>query len=343
MKQFIKDRVAISMISRGKKRQNYLNDMEVKHCDTSRKGFNDSSYFAGISLDGISFVSRLAFRVDKPNENWLKIFFPGEGVWGFENRQMPEGEKLSQGSLEYVCLEPGKIWKISYDGLVFNGLAEEKLKLDLVWNSANSIIDFDKVGTTAQQVGKQVAAEKWNSGFFAKLKELKQVHYEQSGIITGTVFWKNKKIEVDLKGIRDHSWGVRNWQDWDRHFWFLGLLEDGRFFNFSQISYSFVKSLKAGFICENENQKTIYRIPFFEEIRFENLFPKKIEFQIEEEKGRLVPLSVDMKTFFPFKMDDLYYIRQAAAVFEYDGIKGIGIAEMGANMNNYEFDIASTY
>jgi hypothetical protein len=342
MKQLLKDRIAISMISKGKKRQNYLTGMEIKHVDTSRKGFNDSSYFAGLSPDGISFVSRLAFRVDKPNENWLKIFFPGEGVWGFENKNMKDGEGLSQGSLEYICVEPGKKWKIKYDGIVEKGLAEEKLKIDLVWDAVNPIVDFDKIGTTAQQVGKQVAAEKWNSVFFTKLKELKQVHYEQSGIITGTVFWKNKKIDVNLKGIRDHSWGVRNWEDWDRHFWFLGLLDDGRFFNFSQISYSFVKNLKAGFICDKEIQKTIYRIPSFEEINFENLFPKKLNFQIEEEKGATLPLLINLKTFFPFKMDGLYYIRQAAADFEYNGIKGIGIAEMGANMNNYDIDIAST-
>jgi hypothetical protein len=343
MKQYIKESLAVSMVSKGKKRQNLLKDMETKHSDASRMGFNDSSYFAGLSSDGISFVSRLAFRVDKSNENWLKIYIPGEGVWGFENNQMPEGEELSQGSLEYVCVEPGKKWRIRYDGMVENGLAEEKLKMDLTWNSTSPIVDFDKVGTTALQVGKQIAAEKWNSGFFNKLKELKQVHYEQSGSITGTVYWKHEKIDVKLKGIRDHSWGVRNWEDWDRHFWFLGLLEDGRFFNFSQISYRFVKSLKAGFICHNELQKTIYNIPDFEEINFETLFPKKISFQIEEEKGLIVPLSIDLKTYFPFKMDDIYYIRQAMAEFNYNGIKGIGIAEMGANMKKYNFDIASTY
>ncbi|HEY9113047.1 MAG TPA: hypothetical protein VIN10_00015 [Bacteroidales bacterium] len=342
MLQVLKDRIAISMVSKGKKRLNILSEMELKHSNDSIKGFNDSSYFAGLSSDGISFVSRLAFRVDKPNENWLKIFIPGEGVWGFENKQLTEGDGFKQGSLEYKCIVPGKKWAINFDGVIENGLTEENLKLKLIWESAYPIIDFDTVGTTARQVGKQIAAAKWDSSFFNKLKELKQVHYEQSGKITGTVFWKNKNIEVDLKGVRDHSWGVRNWDDWDRHFWFLGMLDDGRFFNFSQISYSFVKSLKAGFICKNEQQKTVFGIPSFEEINFDSLFPKKIRFQIEEEKGLYVPLSINMKTFFPFKMDDVYYIRQAASVFEYNGVKGIGIAEMGANMKKYNIDIAST-
>jgi hypothetical protein len=331
------------LVNSGKKRQNYLNDMEIKHSEPWRKGFNDSSYFAGISADGISFVSRLAFRVDKPNENWLKVFIPGEGVWGFENKLMPEGDAFKQGSMEYTCIEPGKKWKISYNGLVEKDASEEKLQLELYWESTGSIVDFDKAGTTTSQVGRQIAAEKWNPSFFKKLKELKQVHYEQAGIISGFILWRNKKIEVRLTGVRDHSWGIRNWEDWDRHFWLIGVLEDARFFNFSQISYSFVKCLKAGFLSKGNFQKTIFRIPDFEEIKFDSLFPKKISFGVEEFKGEIAPLHINLKTFFPFKMDEIYYIRQAAAEFEYNGVKGIGIAEMGANLHNYDIDISSTY
>ena len=29
--------------------------------------------------------------------------------------------------------------------------------------------------------------------------------------------------------------------------------------------------------------------------------------------------------------------------FEYDGVKGVGIAEMGANLNKYNIDVSSTY
>jgi hypothetical protein len=36
-----------------------------------------------------------------------------------------------------------------------------------------------------------------------------------------------------------------------------------------------------------------------------------------------------MQEFFPFTMDEVYSIRQAKAVFEYDGVKGVGIVEMG--------------
>jgi len=38
-----------------------------------------------------------------------------------------------------------------------------------------------------------------------------------------------------------------------------------------------------------------------------------------------------------------YYLRQAEAEFEYDGVKGVGIAEMGVNLKNYDIDLDFTY
>jgi hypothetical protein len=121
-------------------------------------------------------------------------------------------------------------------------------------------------------------------------------------------------------------------------------LEDGRFFNFSLISYNFVKNLQAAFIYEFDHYKTIYRIPDFMELPFDELMPKKISFDVLEEKhGIAKHLSINMLNFFPFTMDGVYYIRDAEAEFEYDGVKGIGIAEMGIDPNAYDIDIRSTY
>lgn len=345
MKQILKSILAVYMTKRGKKREFTEAELEVKHVDKSKKGFNDSSYFAGISKEGFTFVTRQSFRVDKPNENWMMLSVPGEGVWGFENRELTEGKEFKQGDLEYKCVKPGDKWKIKYNGNLPQGKKEEQVKLDVNWVGAAPLVVFDKVGTTALQVGKQIAKEKWNSNYFKKLRELDQVHYEQAGKLSGTIEWKGKKHKLDFIGVRDHSWGVRNWEDWDRHFWLLGLLEDGRFFNFSLISYSFVKNLQAAFIYNKDHQyTTIYKIPNFEELDLKPLMPKKLSFKVQETKGGpKKQLTINMLAFFPFLMDKDYYLRQAEAEFEYDGVKGVGIAEMGINLKNYDIDIESTY
>ena len=344
MKQRIKDWLALKMVTRGKKRTFSYDELEVKHVDPPIKAFNDSSYFAGISKEGVTFVTRQAFRVDKPNENWMMIHIPGEGVFGFENREMKEGEGFKQDSLIYQCEKSGEEWNIRFEGELPQGSKKGFLKLDLSWKGTAPIVVFDKVGTTSQQVSKQIAAEKWNGYFFKKLKELDQVHYEQAGKLTGSFVWNGKEYNTEFTGVRDHSWGVRNWEDWDRHFWLLGLLEDGRFFNFSKISYSFVKNLQAAFIYNFDHYKTMHHIPLLEEIKMDCLMPKKLSFDVMEDKGgALKNMSLEMKHFFPFHMDNDYYLRQAKADFVYDGVKGVGIAEMGINLKNYNVDVDNTY
>jgi hypothetical protein len=344
MKQILKQILAVYMTRRGKKRDFSFEELEIKHVQPDKRSFNDSSYFAGISKEGFVFVTRQAFRVDKPNENWMMVSIPGEGVWGFENRKLKEGKGFKQGDLEYICTQPGDKWKIKYKGKLPQGDLQEQINLDVDWVGAAPIVVFDKVGTTALQVGKQIANEKWTRQYFNKLRELDQVHYEQAGKMNGVIEWKGKKHELEFIGVRDHSWGVRNWEDWDRHFWLLGLLEDGRFFNFSLISYSFVKNLQAAFIYNHDHYTTIYKIPAFDNLNIDNLMPKSLSFDVQEEKdGPLKKMSLNMHTFFPFNMDDVYYLRQAEATFEYDGVKGVGIAEMGINKEKYEIDINSTY
>ena len=334
MLQRMKEILAIQMVKRGKKRYFSMEEMEVKHVDPSRKGFNDSSYFAGISRSGFSFVTRLAFRVDKPNENWLMLSTPDDGIWGFENMNFNEGEGFRQGELKYICTNPGKRWRITYQGFLPKGNKKENVEIDIHWEGSSPVVNFDKTGTTPEQVGMQIAKEKWNKKFFSRLRELDQVHYEQAGQMKGTIKWKGITHELEFKGVRDHSWGVRNWDDWDRHFWLLGLMDDDRFFNFSLISYRFVKNLQAAFIWEDGKFSTIYNIPDFEELDLGPDLPEKLNFEVMETKnGSKYPLFVDMKTFFPFRMDKSYSLRQAVADFRYKGMKGVGIAEMGINLN----------
>ena len=326
----LKKFLALKMITHRKSREIPLEELETKHTNKNIFAYNDSSYFAGVSSDSFSFVTRQAFRTGKHNENWLKIHIPGEGVWGFEDREMEEGDGFVQGTLEYVCQKSGELWDIRYVGPVFCEGKEEEIKLDLKWRSSSPIMDFDKAGTSPKQVAEQISKQKWNKQFFKRLKEIHLVHYEQDGEITGTITWKGKGHEVALKGVRDHSFGKRNWEEWSRHIWFLGILDDGRFFNVSVIDYDFVTNLKAGFIFDGTDYVTFTETPAFENLGLNESLPHKLSFKIKEtEKGENIEITTDMKQFFPFMMDDVYHIRQSKAEFSYGGVKGVGIAEMG--------------
>ncbi len=340
MKKFLKRFVALRMTRNHTKRINSVFDLEKKHFNQEQADFSDSIYFAGITDDSFSFVMRMAFRHGKRNENWLKISIPGEGVWGFENLNLPVGEGFEQGELKCTCIEPGEVWNIQYHGPVYQGKKHYQIHLDFNWHSLVPVADFDNIGTSYEQVAFQIAKEKWNVRFFKKLKEIYKVHYEQAGNITGSVVWKRKKTDVQMKGFRDHSYGKRCWKDWGRHVWLIGMLNDGRFFNVSIVEYDFVKNLKAGFLWNRKNYVTFEKLPSFGDLKLLEPLPKTLSFTIKETAGsKPVTIRVKMHTFFSFTMNGVYHIRQAQAQFEYGTVKGTGIAEMGINIKKYNVSI----
>ncbi len=329
MKQVIKNYLARRMVQKKKADEPDIVVLEQKHENLLQQNFNDSIYFTGLSENGFSFVTRQAFRTGKPAENWLKIEIPGEGVWGFQDMKLKTGEGFRQGDLIYSCPEPGEIWNIAYDGPVFQGDKKQEIHLRLEWDSDLPVADFNQVGTTPERVAQQIAKEKWNKTFFQKLKEIHKVHYEQAGHFHGIITWKGKEQLVFLKGFRDHSFGIRHWDDWERHLWLLGRLDDGTFFNISIISYTFIKELTAGFCWDGRRYLTIKQIPSFDEVGFVTPLPEKLQFTVRHPDGHRIPVTVEMKTFFPFVMDNVYFIRQAKAIITWEGKKGIGLAEMG--------------
>ncbi len=336
MKSFLKRFIALRMVRSHKSRENAIDELEKRHFNKYHSNYNDSIYFAGLNKDGFSFVSRMAFRNGKHNENWLKISIPGEGVWGFENLELKEGENFKQGELKYCNIEPGELWEIEYQGLVYQGNKHYQIEMKLKWHSITPIADFDNVGTSYEQVAFQLATKKWNPRFFKKIREILKVHYEQAGNIIGTITWKRKKYDVQLRGFRDHSYGNRNWIDWGRNLWLIGMLNDGRFFNISIVDYDFIKNLKAGFLWNRREYHNIAFTPSFGSLKLIEPLPGHLSFNIKEtENSAAIPINIDMKTFFPFTMDGVYHIRQAEASVEWGGIKGIGIAEMGINLRKY--------
>jgi hypothetical protein len=64
-----------------------------------------------------------------------------------------------------------------------------------------------------------------------------------------------------------------------------------------------------------------------------------LSFQVKESTGEGEKrVQINMLEFFPFTMDEVYSIRQAKAGFEYDGVKGFGIVEMGLKVKKQEQD-----
>lgn len=337
MKQVLKNIAAVYLTKRSRKHSSVIDELETKQIESSKKSFADSIYFAGISNEGFCFVTRQSFSADKPNENWFMINIPGEGTWGIENRQLDEGEGFRQGALEYVCSIPGEEWKISYEGTVEQGNEENEIKLEIDWVGATPIALLDKIGVTDLQTGKQLAKEEWTIPYLNKIRRLEKLEYEQAGKMIGIVEWKGKTHKLKFAGFRSHSRGIHNWPDLDCNLWISGFLEDGRYFSIRLTNFNFVKNLRSAFIYDNGQFFTIYNIPTFDKLDINFLNPGSFSFPVQEVMdGPIKQFSVELLSEFPYRVHPDYQIRQAEATFEYNGVKGIGIVEMGFNLKKYE-------
>ena len=330
MKQFLKNFRALRLVKSGKNKKLTIEELESKQAKPTIAHYTDSIYFAGISEEGITFVTRMSFRNKKLNGNWLKIHIPGEGVWGFENRGMIEGEGFEQGKLKFICEKPGKVWRIIFEGPVFQGKKYYQINIDLKWKSSIALVNFEDNGISSDQLAFQIAKQEWNWWFTKQLKALLRGHYEQAGEIKGTITWKRKKHKVQMKAIRYHSFGRLNWKDFERHFWFTGLLDDGRMFHSGIVDYNVVSDLKSGFLMDGEKVITFVKTPDFKGLSFSKDVSTDFSFTVKAGAGEADKMvQVEMQEFFPFLMDEVYSIRQAKAAFTYDGVKGVGIVEMG--------------
>ncbi|XP_061331028.1 uncharacterized protein LOC133280379 isoform X2 [Pezoporus flaviventris] len=182
----------------------------------------DSVYFTGFAETNKTFViARLAKRPDGVCEMWL--FLRVDGIGEFEHPQHPnmmvndESEEIwSGGGLTVEYLEPQTIWKINFDGL-------------LSWENFTEVFNFN-VDSHPGTFAHAFAQEPWTIEFFHRVKKQREQHFrhEEWGQSVGEIEIENHgKTKVLLKGVRSHSYGIRDWSEIYRYIMILAHFEDG--------------------------------------------------------------------------------------------------------------------
>ncbi|XP_030313588.1 uncharacterized protein LOC103535304 [Calypte anna] len=205
----------------------------------------DSVYFTGFAETNKTFVvARLAKRPNGTCEMWLFLRVDGEG--DFEHPQHPnmmvsdDSEEIwSAGGLTIEYLEPQASWKISFNGLLRKGpyrqqWSEEEgelvpVKFSLHWKNFTEVFNFN-TDSHPSTSAPAFAQEPWTIKFFQRVKKQREQHFrhEQWGQAVGEIEIENgEKTKLSLKGIRSHSYGVRNWSEIHRYVMILAHFEDG--------------------------------------------------------------------------------------------------------------------
>ncbi|XP_044842817.1 uncharacterized protein LOC123349115 isoform X3 [Mauremys mutica] len=205
----------------------------------------DSVYFTGFTETDKTFViTRLARRPNGLCEMWL--FLRVDGIGEFEHPVHPdmmvsdESEKCWRGGgLMIECLQPHRCWKIKFNGRLRKGLYRHQwneeecelvhVKFSFHWTSFSDIFDFN-LDSHPKVFAHAIALEKWSAEFFRRVKEDGEQHsrYEQWGQSIGEIEIEGHgKKEVSLRGVRSHSYGIRNWAEIYRYVMILMHCEDG--------------------------------------------------------------------------------------------------------------------
>jgi len=62
--------------------------------------------------------------------------------------------------------------------------------------------------------------------------------YEQPGVLKGKIRLGEKTMDFEGRGIRDHSWEIRNVPSWEEWYWHMGCFESGEAVSFTYMKVS---------------------------------------------------------------------------------------------------------
>ena len=203
---------------------------EAFHAPGPEEQWSDSHYLGGGDGHGLAFYARIGAR---PNEGvieaalgiWLPPGRPGlppRFVLAFAREPAPDDladAPIAAGPLTFTCERPLEEWRLSIDGGA------------RMWARAEDLGEHPEAHQRVT-IGGELRFTGWAAPFhFASglTDAVASRHYEQPGSLSGHLAVGDERFELDGAALRDHSWGVRDWQSVPYWRW-MGMLVDPEHF-----------------------------------------------------------------------------------------------------------------
>lgn len=186
-----------------------MNQHELMHPVKGENAWSESYYFNFVDPDSkVAIFTRMGFR---PGDGWADalhvVYLGGDRVAFTYGRRDIEQDlslyngDLKVGHLELVCESPFEHWQLLYDGPAQDIedaaiLLERSKQRPEGWYKPahlNMHLDFEALFPP------HFAAEGEHG------------HFEQTGKVTGQINIGDETIQVSGYGVRDKSWGPRDW------------------------------------------------------------------------------------------------------------------------------------
>ncbi|MDR0368912.1 MAG: hypothetical protein LBH82_07240, partial [Bacteroidales bacterium] len=290
---------------------------------------NNSYYFSLHDTSGKSILFRLAKRGDR-DELWL-VYHDNDGK-SYRNR---DSLANAESSASVKCIKVGEEWQFQFTGILTEVNAETptpiQATLNAVFTSTAPIFEFSR-HSDSRATANALAREKLSKKFLKELSENHQVHYEQGGQASGTLQLGEETIAFDMRAMRDHSFGKRNWDYMDRHVWLMVLLETGEVMNINMVRYPVIFEMQHGYLEKNGQYTNVLSCTEMDKITLSDKTPDTFTCDILLADGRKVKMRCEKEIEIDFPFDNgAYTIFEGIGKLELDGVKGRGIIEFGYN------------
>lgn len=306
----------------------------------------DSVYFSGSNGEGVYFVMRIGRRQERVCELWLSAFIPEVGF--LQSPLHPDsrvvntdGQTFSAGGLKFECLEPMRRWKINFNGILRKGLRKKRdgnkademvhVKFSFIWEAFTEKFDFD-TDMSDWLLADALAREMWSNEFWSRLKSIHQTHYEQFGETRGELQIEgNQKLKIMIRGLRDHTYGIRDWSTFHRYIVHIGHLQDGTVFHVSNVSIPLTTSfLRCGFMVMpcGRNHPVTWTDLDLSAIGEDGDLPDYYEFSFTAgDKTHHVCVDIEHRPHYYMQEDGCSQVQEGMCKFTVNGVKGQGITE----------------
>jgi hypothetical protein len=286
----------------------------------SEEQWSDSFYFGGGDGRGLAFYARIGQRPNESvTEGALGVWLPGQGFLLSFARTAP-GPAVAAGALSFECLLPLVVWEVRCAGA------------GRLWERAEHLATARDAYRTVR-VAAALRFTAWGdplsfeSGLAAGVAS---DHYEQPGSVAGTLVVDGRRHPLAGRGMRDHSWGVRDWQQVPYWRWFGMVADPDNFIVLNNVGLRAGGETAGGFMMRDGEIAPIVACETASELDPELGAQRSFTAHATDALGRRTTLAGRALEVAPLRQrrgGRLTHVNEALTDYEWEGRSGTGISE----------------
>ena len=282
--------------------------------------WSDSFYFGGGDGRGLAFYTRIGLRPNEGvTEGALGAWLPGQGfVLAFAREGVRD--EISCGPARFHCVSPFQLWELSFEG---RGRLFERAEQLATERDRYRDVELSGSLLFTAWTGPLEFAGGIERGVAAR-------HYEQPGSVGGVLAVDGRRHPVAGRGLRDHSWGVRDWQGVPYWRWFGIVRDPDTFLVVNNVGRDGGGESVGGFLMREGELAPVVACDTESELDPELGCQRRFALAVSDELDRTASVRGEAISVAPLRQrraGRLTHVNEALTEYEWDGERSTGISE----------------